>query len=106
MKQINLESNKEKENSQEITESISLLGDFIESKLIPEDAGLDLISKIKNNELNLDQLSKEVILLVEKRLKALEKLKDDPSLSKEAAAEIDFLHRTIKPFFKNEDKIN
>jgi len=106
MEQFNLEPSKEKENSQEITESISLLGDFIESKLIPEDAGLDLISKIKNNELSLDQLSKEVILLVEKRLKALEKLKDDPSLSKEAATKIDFFYRNIKAFLKNEDKIN
>ncbi|MFH1608654.1 MAG: hypothetical protein ABH951_01385 [Patescibacteria group bacterium] len=77
-----------------------LISKFVRLKLVDEDSGLDLISRLKSKEIDLLAVNDEAIVLLEKRLEALEKIKEDKTIKKEKLDEINSLQETIDLIMK------
>lgn len=88
---IERKSNKN-ENNQEV---VDLVNSLVHDKLFSKESGERLISKIKSNEVGFDEIRFEIVALCRKRLDALEKIKEDPSLRDTEKEEIQNLHKFV-----------
>lgn len=90
-----------KSNKNEINqEVVNFVDSLIKDKLFSKESGEKLISKIKSNEVGFNETRFEIVALCKKRLDALEKIKEDPSLRDAEKEEIQNLHKFVNEAIK------
>jgi hypothetical protein len=94
--------NKERENFA-FEQNIEVVNGLIDLQFIQEEAGRKLISQIESHKVGFKEIRLEIKNLLNKRLSALEVMKDDPSLEESKKEEIIFLHAKLTLFMAESD---